>query len=192
MHRTGARAILNTPSGSIELAILSPSDFLALGRQCRQERKADLVDNARSAGTAPDTILKLLNEFDSRPWRHADTIGYLNTAAGAAAAVLRALRKDRPRAKLSDLDKLGISPGRMLEAAAAVCRLRLIESRPRAEDHADPFARGGATTTTSRPPPKIVTSSTASRSNPPAVSPPKPPVVSPSNPSIATGDSRPM
>ena len=143
MHRTGARAILNFPNGSIELAILSPSDFLALGRQCRQERKAELISNARASGTGPDAILKLLNEFDSRPWRHADTIGYLNTEIGASAAVLRAIRKNRPRATQFDLDDLGIPPGRMLEAAAAVCRLRLVRSPPVSEEQKDPFARGG-------------------------------------------------
>jgi len=167
MHRTGTRAILNTASGSIELPILSPSDFLALGRQCRRERKADLIQNARAAGAQPDAVLKLLNEFDARPWRHADTIGYLNTGAGASAAVLRALRKDRPRASQSDLDGLGIPPGRMLEAAAAVCRLRLIESRPKAEGQVGPFVRAGAIAGTN------------------------PPAVSLSNPPIATGDSRP-
>ena len=148
MHRTGTRAILNLTTRSIELAILSPSDFLALGRQCRRERKLDLIDNARRAGCAPAAILKLLNEFDARPWRHCDTIGYLNTEAGAMAAVLCSLRKDRPHAKATDLDKLGIPPGRMLGAAAAVCRLRLVESQPKSEEQPDPFAQGGRATAT--------------------------------------------
>jgi hypothetical protein len=167
MQRTGTRAILNTIGGSIELPILSPSDFLALGRQCRQQRKGDLIQNARAAGAQPDAVLKLLNEFDARPWRHADTIGYLNTEAGASAAVLRSLRKNRPRASQSDLDGLGIPPGRMLEAAAAVCRLRLVESRPKAEGQVGPFAQTGVTAGAS------------------------PPAASQSNPPIASGDSKP-
>jgi hypothetical protein len=151
MHRTGNRAIVNTRLGSVELPILCPSDFLELGRQCRQQRKTELMKNARAAGAASESVLQLLNEFDARPWRHADTIGYLNTDVGASAAVLRSIRKSHSRAGPHELDRLGIPPGRMLEAAAAVCRLKLVKS-PAMENKPDPFPSGGKVPSATAPP----------------------------------------
>jgi hypothetical protein len=127
------------------LPMIAPSDFIALGRQCRARRKQELRDNCRSAGLSAELTVRLLNEFDSRPWRHADTIGFIETEEGAAAAVLCALRKDHPGAGEADLDALGIAPGRMLAMAAAVCGLALVQdNRSASEESPRPFDPAGA------------------------------------------------
>ncbi len=143
---------LNREDGALTFKRLSPSDRIRFRNAFALYRKMQLYRNLAIAEVKGTDALKALNEFDARPIENEAVVEWVNTPEGKMEAVLLSLQKDKPEAMAADVDALQLSDYELLQAAAGVLHLQIVNSPAKEGDHPLSVGDPGETVTGSGTP----------------------------------------
>jgi len=104
---------------------LTPYDRAEILRTLKKQRRAEMLEDLKTAGASPDQTYGELRQFDAKPYGHGEFLDYVDTSEGRLDVLKMALRASLNGSTEEKLRQFTPTMQEELELVAELCGIQL-------------------------------------------------------------------